>query len=218
MKKMIVLLFILGNLLTISSCSTMDFSEKTMESTTHISDTTEISTEITSQPFVGVTHANVDYEVKILGKDGTAVKPYQERLNNTETFVDSKGETMVLFQHGYFEFYSYEHYITENAEQIPMITLDQDSKVMITVSENGYVTPSDPNNICFRVYGQNAASEEEYLYQMLARDFTLAEILEKGKTEWCGKTVYLSFCLTFTEPHYGFEDWMEIVFFIKTIF
>ncbi len=211
MKKLLAVLLIMGSMLTIMSCDNPD----NLATTTDTSATTEMSTETTSPLFLGEMHANVDYEVKIIGKDGTVVIPLEEHLNRTSSVFDMDGNISVLYQHTYL---SPEMYLTQNAELIPLITLDQDSEIIVTVSENGYVTPSKASDIRFYVYCEDDTYDENYPYRELAHGLTLDEILEKGKAEWNGKTVYLSFSLTFTEPHYGIEDWIEKRFHVKTVF
>ncbi len=215
MKKLFAILLILGIILTIVACNNTDDLETTTESSTTTSSATEMSTETTSLPFLGEMHANVNYEVKIIGKDGTAVIPLEEHLNQTSSVFDMNGNVSVLYQHTHL---STAMYLTQNAELIPLVTLNQDSKITVTVSENGYVTPSEVSDIRFTVYCKDDTDDEKYPYRELAHGLTLDEILEKGKTEWNGKTIYLSFSLTFTEPHYGIEDWLEKGFHVKTVF
>ncbi len=211
MKKSWLILLLAGWILLSASCRNADFSEnETQASGTDSEQITEIETTATAPAETESTkdlsmEVEIQYDVNVIGKDGEAVKPLEETVFHSKMQTGEDGMGSGFIADGYLAFYSVQQYLAGHAAEIPEVVLGEYSRIMVTASGKTSVPLQH-----LQVYDET--------YEILERDMTLADVFEKGKTEWKGKEVYLYFDITFSDNRSDYEESLCKGFFIKTTF
>lgn len=112
--------------------------------------------------------------VNIIAAGGAPVAPYRDMVYTRKGSFVADGRLM---------FFPVSEVLPDFADEVPAVTLDENSKVEITA-----VDKKASGGKTLHVYGED--------FSLLMETQSMAEILAHGNTDWAGKTVYLYFTVT----------------------
>ncbi len=203
MKKNIWILLLAACLLMMSACGDQ-IGETTTEATNaemtlQEHDCTTTQTQLT-------TPEPLDYEVSFVAAGGEVITPHEELIYGQSYHIYSDGAVAPLVYDGYLMLMSTKSCLPIFAEKIPEVTLDEYSHLVATAREGVAIRGGEKAD----VHGED--------YEKIGEKMTIAEILEKGKNEWSGKTVYLYFSFSFADETSADYTVSEVNgYFVKTV-
>ncbi len=159
--------------------------------------------------------------------DCTTTAPPQEFTSSRDdiaplapvvTLYDAKGNELALYSElvyftdgmvvgdGALMFMSVSSRLSAIAEDIPLVSFGGTPKIVATAREGVSVRGGETVN----VYGED--------YKLLAERVPLADLWEKGISDWNGKMVYIYFTVAFADETPDYEKRTENGYFVKTAF